>query len=200
MEPIRTQQTDFRNPDANNVAVMKETIIFITPPQPNIEMIMKNGWSIKLAGVRKSDGFESHNKFKFNYVPDDFYSPCIFCELRPDSRKTGRDVLPNPIGPARPGVKKRRMPDHAKERDPQSEAFIRNKLPNKSSPKFRLEKIPCIDDTVCESLPALDKLCVNPASQAACGSLKLKPLSALQNMYTTSQAEEIQPTIEKNSY
>ena len=45
---------------------------------------MKNGWLIKLAVMRRSNGIESSKKFKFNYVPDDFYDPCIFCELGPD--------------------------------------------------------------------------------------------------------------------
>ena len=42
MEDILTQPNDERFPEAKNVSVMKETIIFITPPQPNIEMIMRN--------------------------------------------------------------------------------------------------------------------------------------------------------------
>ena len=56
MDHILTQPNDPRNPDAKHVVVMKGTIIFITPPQPNIEMIMK------LTGVRKSDGFQSFRK------------------------------------------------------------------------------------------------------------------------------------------
>jgi len=185
MEDILTQPNDERFPDAKNVSVMKETIIFITPPQPNIEMIMRNGWRIKLAGLRKSDGFVSTKKFNFNYMPDDYYEPCIFCELRPDGYE-GKVVLPNPIGPARPGVKKRRMPDSMRE------PFIQNQFLSISPPKFAFDKIACLDSSVPDCMPALDKLLVPAASHAAPTGLKLKPISALQQTYTTSQSDQLQ--------
>ena len=185
MEDILTQPNDERFPDAKNVSVMKETIIFITPPQPNIEMVMRNGWTIKLAGLRKSDGFVSTKKFNFNYMPDDYYEPCIFCELRPDGY-SGKVVLPNPIGPARPGVKKRRMPDSIRE------SFMQNQLLNISPPKFAFDKIACLDNSVPDCMPALDKLLVPPASHTAPPGLKLKPISALQQTYTTSQPDQLQ--------
>jgi len=202
MDHILIQPIDARNPTAKNVAVMKETIIFITPPQPNIEMIMKNGWSIKLAGVRKSDGFESSKKFDFNYVPDDFYDPCIFCELKPDGN-TGKAVLPSPIGPARPGVKKRRMPENAKGKEQTNiKKFITKEFPNTSEPTFRFGKLPLAEDSLSNNLPALDKLLSstppNKASPPPCGSLKLKPISALQRTYTTAQADEIMPDVERD--
>merc|ERR1719234_2561847 len=89
---------------------MKETLVFITPPQPHIETIMENGWKIKLVGLRLSDKNISKTKFDFEYFPSDFYDPCIFCELQPDG-PTFPASLPALVGPARPGVKKRRMPE-----------------------------------------------------------------------------------------
>ena len=70
---------------------MKETLVFITPPQPHIETIMQNvsetfpdaknsrlfnfsqGWKIKLVGIRLSDKNISKTKFDFQYFPEDFY-------------------------------------------------------------------------------------------------------------------------------
>merc|ERR1719234_807278 len=89
---------------------MKETLVFITPPQPHIETIMENGWKIKLVGLRLSDKNISKTKFDFEYFPSDFYDPCIFCELQADG-PTFPASLPALVGPARPGVKKRRMPE-----------------------------------------------------------------------------------------
>merc|ERR1719234_482754 len=89
---------------------MKETLVFITPPQPHIETIMENGWKIKLVGLRLSDKNISKTKFDFEYFPSDFYDPCIFCELQADGPSFPAS-LPALVGPARPGVKKRRMPE-----------------------------------------------------------------------------------------
>jgi len=92
------------------VLIMKETLVFITPPQPHIETIMQNGWKIKLVGLRLSDKNISKTKFDFEYFPSDFYDPCIFCELHADGPSFPAS-LPALVGPARPGVKKRRMPE-----------------------------------------------------------------------------------------
>ena len=76
---------------SHQVLVMKETLVFITPPQPHIETIMQNvsetfpdaknrklfnflqGWKIKLVGIRLSDKNISKTKFDFEYFPEDFY-------------------------------------------------------------------------------------------------------------------------------
>ena len=79
-------------PDYSTQMNMKETIIFITPPQQHIETVMKYGLVIKLVGLRLSDGFES-KKYVFNYVPSDYYNPCIFCTLKPDGHE-GKVKLP----------------------------------------------------------------------------------------------------------
>jgi len=198
MDHILIQPNDSRNPSAKNTIVLKESIIFITPAQPNIELIMKNGWLIKLVGVRKSDGFESLKKFIFTYVPDDFYDPCIFCELHPDGN-SGKAVLPSPIGPAKPGVKKRRMPDNTKN----NEDSIYHKIVTTEflqpleEKRFRFSDT---DTSLC-SPPGQEKTMTsthNTASKPTCNSLKLKPLSDLQRTYTTSQADELMHDVERN--
>jgi len=177
-----------------DVTVLKETIIFISPPQPHIEMIMRNGWSIKLVGVRKSDGFQSTRKFPFNYVPEDFYDPCIFCNFNSDgySSEVG---LPEPIGPARPGVKKRKMAE--------SESTV----PKKVSSMFRFGKKDRPAEQVAgasaEKWPTLSKLLIPPTTATTAptankpeparpvteGKLKLKPLALLQEAKTPSSPQ-----------
>ena len=63
--------------------VVYASIILMTPSQPNLETILSNGWSIKLA-ARQSDGDDPENCFEFTYVahPDD--TPCIFCDMQLD--------------------------------------------------------------------------------------------------------------------
>ena len=67
-----------------NYVVVFASIILMTPSQPNLETILSNGWSIKLAARRQSDGEDPENCFKFTYVahPDD--TPCIFCDMQFD--------------------------------------------------------------------------------------------------------------------
>ena len=69
-------------------------------------MILRYGWSIKLAGVRLSDGWKS-NIFNFSYVPSDYYQPCIFCELKPDGHDGGIVKLSRKT--SKTGKRKRRM-------------------------------------------------------------------------------------------
>ena len=164
MEHILIQPNDPRIPDKKNVSVLKEMVIFITPPQEeeSVAMIMKNRWTVKLAGVRKSDGYESEKKFDFNYVPSDFYDPCIFCSLKPDGID-GFATLPEPISPARPGVKKRKMPEKTKGKDIVERKRLVGEDLAKTFPKVKTP-----------AMLAKPKHSVEPAL------LKLKPLSMLR--------------------
>jgi len=92
-----------------SVSIMKETIVFITPPQPNAEMILENQWQVKLVARRSSDGLVSKTKFDFDIVPHDFYSTCIFCEIDPDKQKLGEATIAPMRDVARPGLRKRQM-------------------------------------------------------------------------------------------
>merc|ERR1711970_417228 len=92
-----------------SVSIMKETIVFITPPQPNAEMILENHWQVKLVARRSSDGLVSKTKFDFDIVPHDFYSTCIFCEIDPDKQKLGQATIAPMRDVARPGLRKRQV-------------------------------------------------------------------------------------------
>lgn len=91
-------------PDQSSYLSLKESIILITPPQPNIETLMKCGLLIKLLGLRLSDGCES-KKYTLNYVPSDYYDPCIFCDLNHDGHQ-GKAKLPGPTELSKTGKKK----------------------------------------------------------------------------------------------
>ena len=112
MEHILVQPNDSRFPDAKNVMNLKEMMIFISPAQPEgvVEKIVINKWRIKVVGFRPSDQFESRTAFPFQYVPHDYYEPCIHCNMDTDGY-SGQASLPTPIQPARPGVRKRNMND-----------------------------------------------------------------------------------------
>jgi len=92
-----------------SVSIMKETIVFITPHQPNAEMILENQWRVKLVARRSSDGLVSKTKFDFDIVPHDFYSTCIFCEIDPDKQALGQATIAPMRDVARPGLRKRQM-------------------------------------------------------------------------------------------
>ena len=102
-------------PFPGNISILKEALILITPPQPHIEVIMNQGWSVKLVGVRKSDGCESQ-KFSFNFVPHDYYDPCIFCSLKPDGLD-GKPMLPSPGGSNKNVGRKRKAEPNVKTKD-----------------------------------------------------------------------------------
>ena len=99
------------NQPARDITILKEMIIFIAPPQDNVELIFSNNWEIKLLGVRASDNMESSTKFSFQYFPHDFYDPCIFCLVKPDGVTSTSSSLPAPISPAKPGLRKRKIED-----------------------------------------------------------------------------------------
>ena len=89
------------------VSTLKETIVFITPPQPHSELILENQWEVKLVAKRTSDGLVSKTKFNFEFLPHDFFSPCIFCTIDLDKRDPGNATLASPIHFSRPGLKRR---------------------------------------------------------------------------------------------
>merc|ERR1719320_526670 len=91
------------------VSIMKETIVFITPPQPHAETILENNWRVKLVARRSSDGLVSKTKFDFDLVPHDYYSTCIFYEIDPDKQALGSATIAPMRDVARPGLRKRQM-------------------------------------------------------------------------------------------
>ena len=110
---LKDQEENLLNQPSNHpvktVSIMKETIVFITPNQPHAETIMKNRWTVKLVARRTSDGLVSKTKFNFDYVPHDFYSPCVFCAINPDKQDLGHATIAPMRDVARPGLRKRQM-------------------------------------------------------------------------------------------
>ena len=91
------------------VEVLKETIVFITPAQAHAERILREDWQIQLTARRASDGLVSKKKFAFQYLPHDYYNPCIFCHLSVDHQTPGAVTLAPPRLQPRPGLRKRKM-------------------------------------------------------------------------------------------
>jgi len=112
-----------QQPVASDISVLKESIIFITPPQPNAAKFLLNKYKIKLVARRHSDGYVSRKKFDFTYVPHDYFQeiPCMFCCLDSDNVQgklvsisdstnvQGRASLVALKEVARPGLRKRQM-------------------------------------------------------------------------------------------
>merc|ERR1712227_431441 len=112
-----------QQPAASDISVLKESIIFITPQQPNAAKFLLNKYKIKLVARRISDGHVSRKKFDFNYVPHDYFQgiPCMFCCLDSDNVQgklvsisesnnvQGRASLVALKEVARPGLRKRQM-------------------------------------------------------------------------------------------
>merc|ERR1712130_671093 len=76
-----------QQPAASDISALKESIIFITPPQPHAAKFLLNKYKIKLVARRVPDGYVSRKKFDFNYVPHDYFQgiPCMFCCLDSDN-------------------------------------------------------------------------------------------------------------------
>jgi len=93
-----------------DISVMRESIVFITPPQPQVETIRSRGYTIKLVARRTSDGYVSKKKFDFDYLPHDYYDPCFFCFENPDNNPVSCRAKLVPMKEvARPGLRKRQM-------------------------------------------------------------------------------------------
>eukprot|EP00092_Neocalanus_flemingeri_P014524 GFUD01015671.1.p1 GENE.GFUD01015671.1~~GFUD01015671.1.p1 ORF type:complete len:633 (+),score=203.98 GFUD01015671.1:47-1945(+) len=102
------------------ISIVRDTIIFITPCQPNIQVIQENNWMIKVLAKRKSDGFESQ-AFDFHYEVHNaaqylktfsnysFEFHCIFCDLNPDRELPDSKGLVKVLEVARPGSKRKTM-------------------------------------------------------------------------------------------
>jgi len=117
-ERLKDQEEKFlRQPSdrpGKSVLILKETIIFITPEQPFVEMFIQNDWKVKLVARRLSDGLVSKTKFDFDIVPHDYYCPggvqiCPFCEIDPDKQMMGEATIAPMRDVARPGLRKRKM-------------------------------------------------------------------------------------------
>jgi hypothetical protein len=106
-ERLAEEEKRVTQPDRDKTVIRKGSIIFITPPQPQAEVIFEQGWVIKVCAMRRSDSMVGAVKFAFEYVPHHFYQPCIFCALGPDVMGPEKAVLRPQKGFTRPGLKRR---------------------------------------------------------------------------------------------
>ena len=61
-ESLLTQPIDPRFPEAKNVTVLKEMVIFITPPQQNTELLLSRGWRLRPHLPTFRPNFQATNK------------------------------------------------------------------------------------------------------------------------------------------
>jgi hypothetical protein len=92
-----------------SVSVKKESIIFITPPQPNIQHLLDQCMKIKLAVRRNIDDYICKKKFSFSYDRH-IEDRCVYCNfsLDDDSNQGVAQLAPETTAP-KPGKKKRVM-------------------------------------------------------------------------------------------
>ena len=103
------EEMEIVQPEKDKVMRSRNSIVFISPRQPLAEIIMQNGWQVKLVARRTSDGLVSKHKFIFEFVPHDFYSPCVFCDICLDHSPAGPASLKPARDLPRPGLRKRVM-------------------------------------------------------------------------------------------
>ena len=103
-------QRHIQQPQAEDIRVHKNAIIFRTPKQSPefIEKLVKNCWKIKLCLIKEFPGVYMKSKhFDFQFEQHDEHV-CTFCDLRIDSPSgVPPSSLPEPS--CRPGPNKRRL-------------------------------------------------------------------------------------------
>jgi len=90
--------------------IKNQTIIFLTPPQENLEVLRNilGNFSIKLLAKRVGDGYTSNREFEFNYI-NHRLSNCPFCDMKLDT--DGLVQIEAGIQKPKPGTKKRKIHD-----------------------------------------------------------------------------------------
>jgi len=108
---LAEEETMLKQPSLTDTSIMRESIVFITPPQPQAEVMRARGYKVRLVARRSSDGYVSKKKFDFDFIPHDYYDPCFFCSENPDNHpESGCRARLVPMKEvARPGLRKRQM-------------------------------------------------------------------------------------------
>lgn len=176
------EETLLRQPQVTDISIMRESIVFITPPQPQAETIRSRGYKVRLVARRRSDGYVSKKKFDFDYIPHDYYDPCFFCHENPDNvpgipctgqRTSGAKLVPMKEV-ARPGLRKRQMSEVDAAEYPERKTF-------KSEDQIRLEnmnnRVPVIKTTQSSTQPYIP---VTTYKKILPAPITLIPVSRLQ--------------------
>merc|ERR1712013_386763 len=66
--------------------IKNQTIIFLTPPQENLQTLenILSNFSIKLLAKRVGDGYTSNREFEFKYI-NHRHNSCPFCDMNVDT-------------------------------------------------------------------------------------------------------------------
>ena len=67
-----------------NFLVVHASIILMTPSQPNLDIILRNAWTIKLGARSQSDAVEAMKSFEFSFASHPTEMACIFCDMHVD--------------------------------------------------------------------------------------------------------------------
>merc|ERR1711978_625607 len=177
---------------------MKETIVFITPAQPHIDIIRSKGYTVKLLARRTSDGYISKKKFDFDYLPHDYYDPCFFCFENPDNNpESSRAKLVPMKEVARPGLRKRQMSltenTEIHERKIKVKGDEHIKLLNMNRPPV-IKTTTSITNTSLQILPTLTLI---PVTQLQRANLKIDSLNKIEK--TSIKTEPIDEQETKSS-
>jgi len=178
-----------QQPVQSDISVLKESIIFITPPQPNAAKFLLNKYKIKLVAKRHSDGYVSRKKFDFTYVPHDYFQgiPCMFCCLDSDNVQgklvsisdsnniQGKASLVALKEVARPGLRKRQMSGSDSYEVFDNVKVKKNKLHENDMKKY-LPTVPLPHKVLSSIVPPLNRGRNVDASNNVEKSIKLEPI------------------------
>lgn len=189
---LEEEESLLRQPQTTDISIMRESIVFISPPQPQAETIRSRGYKVRLVARRKSDGYVSKKKFDFDYIPHDYYDPCFFCHENPDNvpdslctghRTSGARLVPMKEV-ARPGLRKRQMSEVEAPEYPERKTF-------KAEDQMKLQnmnnRVPVIKTTQSSSRPCLS---VTTYKKILPAPIKLIPVSRLQ----VQSVEKVDPS------
>jgi len=192
------EESLLRQPQLTDISIMKETIVFITPAQPHIDIIRSKGYTVKLLARRTSDGYISKKKFDFDYLPHDYYDPCFFCFENPDNNpESSRAKLVPMKEVARPGLRKTQMSltenTEIHERKIKVKGDEHIKLLNMNRPPV-IKTTTSITNTSQQILPTLTLI---PVTQLQRANLKIDSLNKIEK--TSIKTEPIDEQETKSS-
>jgi len=184
---LEEEQQLLRQPQMADTSVMRESIVFITPPQPQAETIRSRGYKVRLVARRSSDGYVSKKKFDFDFIPHDYYDPCFFCYEDPDNipQSGSRAKLVPMKEVARPGLRKRQMSGA-------DTAEYQDRKTFKLDPQAQNNRVPVIKISQSSPLP-----CLNGFQKILPPPMTLIPVSRLQSIKKVDPSNNIEKIVIK---
>ena len=184
---LEEEEQLLRQPQMADTSVMRESIVFITPPQPQAETIRSRGYKVRLVARRSSDGYVSKKKFDFDFIPHDYYDPCFFCYEDPDNipQSGSRAKLVPMKEVARPGLRKRQMSGA-------DTAEYQDRKTFKLDPQAQNNRVPVIKISQSSPLP-----CLNGFQKILPPPMTLIPVSRLQSIKKVDPSNNIEKIVIK---